>query len=104
METPGTSGTSGTSGTQQQQKTEPEVVVPPAPVAPAPVTAVSVKLPSFWIDNPRAWFIQADSQFAISNITVSTTKFYHILSSLPKEVIDTVVDIVEEIVCSRDSK
>ncbi len=94
METP---GTSGTSGTQQQKKPEPGVEVPPAPVAPAPVTAISVKLPSFWIDNPRAWFIQADSQFAISNITVSTTKFYHILSSLPKEVIDTVVDIVEEI-------
>ncbi len=55
--------TPGGSGTQQQQQTM-------DPAAVAIMAAVSVKLPSFWTDNPRAWFIQADSQFAISNITV----------------------------------
>ena len=61
------------------------------------VAAVAVKLPTFWADNPRTWFIHAESQFDISNITVSRTKFNHIMASLPKETIDTVVDIVEEI-------
>ena len=68
----------------------------------AVVAAVAVKLPTFWTDNPRAWFIHADSQFDISHITLSRTKFNHILSSLPKEIIDTVVDIVEEIATYDD--
>ena len=82
--------TPGGSGTQQQQKQDPDPAV-------AVMAAVAVKLPSFWTDNPRAWFIHADSQFDISHVTISRTKFNHILGSLPKEIIDTVVDIVEEL-------
>ena len=93
MSTPGGSTPSG-SGTQQQQQQKKEEPTDPAA---AVMAAVAVKLPSFWTDNPRAWFIHADSQFDISHVTVSRTKFSHILSSLPKEIIDSVVDIVEEI-------
>ena len=93
MTEPGGSGT-------QQVPLQPSTTVKGDPAA--VVAAVAVKLPTFWTDNPRAWFIHADSQFDISNITVSRTKFNHILSSLPKEIIDTVVDIVEQIATFDD--
>ncbi len=100
MTEPGTSGTQqvppGGSGAQQvppvSPTTQPDTVNQAALVA-----AVAVKLPTFWADNPRTWFIHAESQFDISNVTVSRTKFNHIMASLPKETINTVVDIVEEI-------
>ncbi len=96
MTEPGGSGTQqvppGGSGTQQVPSQSAATVEQAALVA-----AVAVKLPMFWADNPRTWFIHAESQFDISNITVSRTKFNHIMASLPKETIETVVDIVEEI-------
>ena len=38
---------------------------------------VSTKLPVFWPDAAEVWFAPADTQFAIRNMTESTTKFYH---------------------------
>ena len=47
--------------------------------------AVSVKLPSFWCSNPRAWFVQADAQFTLRNITVDDTKFWHVVAALDQD-------------------
>ena len=44
--------------------------------------AVGLKLPTFWTQNPAAWFAQAEAQFAIRNITQDQTKYYHTLMSL----------------------
>ena len=50
---------------------------PSAPSSPSPVANLSMKLPVFWPDAAKVWFSQAEIQFAICNVTVSKTKFYH---------------------------
>ena len=60
-----------------------------------PVAAnVSMKLPTFWPDAAEVWFAQADAQFAIRNITISKTKFYHALAVLPQEVASQILDLI----------
>jgi hypothetical protein len=54
----------------------------PQPAAPPPtvnVNAVAVKLPEFWPADPQTWFHQAEAAFRRSNVTVSYTKYDHIL-------------------------
>ena len=55
---------------------------------------VSMKLPVFWLDAAKVWFAQADAQFAIRNVTVSKTKFYHAVSVLPQEVASKILDLI----------
>ena len=40
------------------------------------------------------WFAQADAQFAIKSITVSKTKFYHVVASLPPDVAAQILDLI----------
>ena len=47
------------------------------------VSAVRVKIPSFWEKDPEAWFGQAEAQFHLWKVKNSTTKFYRIISMLP---------------------
>ena len=71
-----------------------EVLFPPSPSA-VPVAAnVSMKLPTFWPDAAEVWFAQGDAQFAIRNLTVSKTKFYHAVAVLPQEVASQVLDLI----------
>ena len=46
------------------------------------IDAVSVKLPSFWSENPEAWFLRAESQFNTKGIKQDDTKYDHIIQSL----------------------
>ena len=46
------------------------------------IDAVSVKLPSFWTENPEAWFLRAESQFNTKGIKQDETKYDHIIQSL----------------------
>ena len=60
-----------------------------------PVAAnVSMKLPTFWPDAAEVWFAQADTQFAIRNVTVSKTKFNHGVAVLPQEVASQILDLI----------
>ena len=71
-----------------------EALFPPFPDA-VPVTAnVSMKLPTFWPDAAEVWFAQADTQFAIQNLTESKTKFYHAVAVLPQEVASQILDLI----------
>jgi len=56
--------------------------------------AVALKLPVFWPDSCESWFINAESQFHLKNITTSSTKFHHVVASLPQKEIDNIVDII----------
>ena len=71
-----------------------EALFPPSPDA-VPVAAnVSMKLPTFWPDATEVWFAQADAQFAIRNLTVSKTKFYHAVAVLPQKVASQILDLI----------
>jgi hypothetical protein len=44
--------------------------------------SVALKLPDLWTDNVEAWFAQAESQFALRDITRETTKYHYVVSAL----------------------
>ena len=66
----------------------------PEPSQSSHLYAVALKLPVFWPDSCESWFINAESQFHLKNITSSVTKFHHVVASLPQNEIDNVVDII----------
>ena len=55
---------------------------------------VALKLPVFWHDAAEVWFAQADAQFAIKSITVSKTKFYHTVASLPQDIAAQILNLI----------
>ena len=58
------------------------------------VNAVSLKLPTFWIEEPEVWFAQVDAQFAIRNITVTDTKYHYAVAALDQTTARRVLDIL----------
>ena len=54
-----------------------------------------MKLPVFWLDAAKVWFAQEDAQFAICNVTVSKTKFYHSVAVLPQEIALHILDLIQ---------
>ena len=68
---------------------------PPSASSLLPVAAnLSMKLPVFWPDAAEVWFAQADAKFAICNVTVSKTKFYHTVAVLPQEVASQILNLI----------
>ena len=63
----------------------------------APVAHVAVKLPDFWIKDPKMWFAQAEAQFRRSRITAETTMYDYILMKLPQDVVMSVRALVSAI-------
>lgn len=58
------------------------------------VHAVSLKLPTFWPDEPDIWFAQAESQFSIRGITTDTTKFHYVVAALDGQTARRVGDLL----------
>ncbi|XP_018020410.1 uncharacterized protein LOC108676784 [Hyalella azteca] len=58
------------------------------------VSAVALKLPQIWRQDPFAWFAYAETNFNLHGITRSRTKYNHLVSALPYEVIAEVRDIL----------
>ena len=54
-----------------------------------------IRLPNFWCDNPEAWFMNADLQFALNNIIVDNTKYLMVLSALQQEIFCKVLDFIQ---------
>ena len=46
------------------------------------ITRVGIRVPPFWPEKPAVWFAQFEGQFALSNITQDSTKFYYVISQL----------------------
>lgn len=57
--------------------------------------AVALKLPSFWVEQPRVWFVQTESQFQIRNITADATKYHYVVGALDQETANRVLDYIE---------
>ena len=68
-------------------------LLPPPPV-PVVAANVALKLLVFWHEAADVWFVQDDAQFAIKSITVSKTKFYHTVASLPQDVAVQILDLI----------
>jgi len=48
---------------------------------------VAIRPPAFMETAVNGWFPIMEAQFSLRNVTVSSTKFYHILSALPAEIV-----------------
>ena len=57
--------------------------------------AVALKLPTFWAEQPKIWFAQAEAQFALREITKETTKFYHVVSALDQQTAGRLLDVLD---------
>ena len=57
---------------------------------------VALKLPAFWVDQPRVWLQQAEAQFALKNITADVTKYYYVVAALDQTTALRIVDILED--------
>lgn len=55
---------------------------------------VGIRVPPFWPEEPELWFAQIEGQFALSNITADTTKFYYVTSNLDPQHSKEVKDII----------
>jgi hypothetical protein len=62
---------------------------------PAIISTVSMKLPTFWHKNPRFWFSQAESQFALARITTELTRFHHVVRALDVNTAEQVMQLIE---------
>jgi hypothetical protein len=58
-------------------------------------SSINLHLPEFWIDTPSSWFIYVESKFRIKNITSEHMKFDLVVSSLPRDSIRQVIDVLE---------
>ncbi len=58
-------------------------------------TQRDIKLPPFWMTRPRTWFTFMESRFHLRGITDNQSRFDHVLSALPADMISQVIDIVE---------
>lgn len=58
------------------------------------IDSIKIKLPPFWSNNPQIWFYQAEAQFNIYKISSDSTKYFLIISVLPPNISDNIIDIL----------
>jgi hypothetical protein len=68
-----------------------------AAAAAVPVAHVAIKLPDFWVKDPKMWFSQAKAQFRRGRITVEATMYDHVLMKLPEDVFMSVRALISDI-------
>lgn len=59
-----------------------------------PLTAVSMKLPTFWTDSPEVWFLQAEAEVENKRINLSRTRFTHCVGTRPQDVACRLLELV----------
>ena len=60
-----------------------------------------IKLPSFWIASPEAWFLNAELQFDLHNIIDDPTKYQLVLVALSEDVFCSIIDYIQNPPCSQ---
>ncbi|PIK48263.1 hypothetical protein BSL78_14866 [Apostichopus japonicus] len=66
----------------------------PEPPQESSITAVNLRLPPFYPNDPALWFGQVESLFVTRRITSQDTKFAFVISSLQPEVAQEIRDIL----------
>ena len=64
--------------------------MPAAKQSETEVNAVSIRMPPFMESAIRGWFSIIEANFALRNINVSSTKYFHVLSALPPEIVTNI--------------
>jgi hypothetical protein len=64
-------------------------------LTPGQPSSPNLRLPNFWPDTPQAWFIFAESEFRVKRVSEEADKFDLVVSSLPKESLRQVIDVLE---------
>ena len=64
-------------------------------VTPPQLDQLKLRLPIFWAKSPTAWFIQAEAQFTLARISSDISRYNHVLTSLPEDVIDSIIDYIQ---------
>src|SRR3978361_1179776 len=59
------------------------------------INANSQRLPSFYIDDPETWFLQADAIFKAERIISQNTRFYKVFGQLPRHIVTQIADLAE---------
>ena len=52
------------------------------------------RMPKFLPDQPAIFFVMAEAQFTLRNVTSDEAKYAHVVSALPPEVVSRIVDLV----------
>jgi hypothetical protein len=55
----------------------------------------SLRLPPFWVEASASWFALAESKFRLRGVTDELMKFDWLVTSLPRESVRQVIDLVE---------
>lgn len=58
--------------------------------------AIGLKLPEFWRQNVRLWFIQVEAAFVASGIVQDNTKYYNVVAKLDGSLLPYVSDIISQ--------
>ena len=62
---------------------------------------IAVKLLPFWPYNIETWLIQSESQFRLKGVTVSQTKFDHVVQSMSQNNAVKVLDLISAPPCDN---
>jgi hypothetical protein len=61
---------------------------------PAKTSRVGVRFPPFWAERPVVWFVQAEAQFTLADISSEKTKYCNAISQLDHRYASKVEDII----------
>ena len=60
------------------------------------IHALSLKVPEFWIDDPKVWFVRVETQFRSRAISLESTKFDYVATALDNRTAAEVKAIIGE--------
>ncbi len=58
------------------------------------VNTVSLKLPTFWPEQPAVWFAHAEAQFTSRNITSDDTKYHYVVAALDQATAKRAINLL----------
>lgn len=77
-----------------QQGLSPETSGTGNPAPEIQLATIQFNLPPFWSGNPQAWFCQVEAQFSLRRVTSQLAKYYHVVSSLPMNLVEELGDFL----------